>query len=342
MKSVVLFVFVLMFGASAYGQLADPSWVVPTYIDTCEGASKYRYIYPGMVTTDSAGNLVWLFRDRSTCREPFNNFTILKVTPAGLPLLSTFRKYDYPDYWYYYNEQMTINGNRAYWGGSSYARDTARSVFLGSFRLEVGDTLWTTNWYPVGKTSYGIAGMTATDSALYTTSNASFTVIDSPSYHYYYAMIIAKFDARTGKELWRNIYSQPFSQSFKGNIAVDGEYVYACGSRYSDKTPLELGSGFVGKYSAETGELLDSVYIPLKRRGSEYVPSFIAKRDSLLIVSGINTAQEDAALFTASLSGDLNITSFDAVPTGQYATITASALDTNGFLYMTHYSYGCR
>lgn len=340
MKIAVSLLFLLFVNVHAFAQLADPNWVVPTYIDTCEGTGKYRYIYPGQVTSDSAGNLVWLFRDRSTCRQPFNNFTVLKVTPAGLPLLATFRKYEYPNDWYYYNEQMTIHGNRAYWGGSSYARDTARSVFLGAFRLEVGDTLWTSNWYPVGKTTYAIVGMTAVDSALYITSNASYTVIDSPNYHYRYAMIIAKFDARTGKEVWSNVYSMPFSQSYKGNIVTDGEYVYACGSRYSDKTPLVLGSGFVGKYSAETGELLDSAYIPLKRRGSEYIPSFVGMRDSNIIVSGINGTQEDAALFTASISTELDIQSFDVVPTGQYASITASTLDTKGFLYMTHYSYG--
>lgn len=324
---------------AASAQLADPSWIVPTYVDTCEKANTYRYIYPGSLTVDSAGNIVWLFRNRSTCRTSTNDFTVLKVTPAGLPLLSTFRSYEYPEEWYYYNEQVILYHNRGYWGGSSYVRDTARSIIVGAFNLDAGDTLWTASWYPVGKTSYTITGMTATDSALYITANASFLISDS-TYTYGNAMLIAKFDARTGKELWTTIYTQPFSQAFKGNIVVTDSFVYACGSRYSDMTPLELGTGFIGKYDAATGVLIDSLYYPSKRRLSDYVPSYIGLRDSSLIVAGLNTTTADAALFTSVVSSnDMQMRSFDAVPTGSYANLTTAALDTNGFLYISHYSY---
>ena len=326
--------------AASSAQLADPSWIVPTYVDTCEKANTYRYIYPGSLTVDSVGNIVWLFRNRSTCRTSTNDFTVLKVTPAGLPLLSTFRSYEYPEEWYYYNEQVILYHNRGYWGGSSYVRDTARSIIVGAFNLDAGDTLWTASWYPVGKTSYTITGMTATDSAIYITANASMLISDT-TYTYGYAMLMAKFDARTGKELWTTIYTQPFSQAFKGNIVVTDSFVYACGSRYSDVTPLELGTGFIGKYDATTGVLLDSLYYPSKRRLSDYIPSYIGLRDSSLIVAGLNTTTADAALFTSVVSSnDMQMRSFDAVPTGSYANLTTAALDTNGFLYISHYSYG--
>ena len=105
-------------------------------------------------------------------------------------------------------------------------------------------------------------------------------------------------------------------------------------------TPLELGTGFIGKYDAATGVLIDSLYYPSKRRLSDYVPSYIGLRDSSLIVAGLNTTTADAALFTSVVSSnDMQMRSFDAVPTGSYANLTTAALDTNGFLYISHYSY---
>jgi hypothetical protein len=342
MKKIILILAVIFFCGKALAQAdLQPIWSVPSYIDTCQGANAYRWVYPGAIQFDTAGNLVWIMQDRSTCNSPYNNFTLLKVTPKGLPLLSTFRKYEVPPELYNYNNLIAIHGNRGYWLSPSYAVDTMRSLFLVALDLTTGDTLWMRRWKPLGPTTYAPVSLVATDSAVYFTSSA-YTYFGEPTPIYYYAMMITKFDSH-GNEAWTNIYEQPYmnysSWVYRGNIIVTDSLVYSAGFRYSDVTPLWKGHGFIGSFDNATGAQVDSFYFPIKRRDSEFDPNTLVSDGKKIYALGTNPTQADAATFIASFSMHLDSLSFSDNLTGPYSYLGTAAMSDNGFAYATTYSY---
>lgn len=333
--AVMLAVFAVT-GIAVSQPMLTAEWSVASFIETCSEQYQYRSITPGPIVFDSAGDIIWIYRDRSSCRQPWNNFNLLKVRRNGTPDLSFFRKYDTPvDY---YADILAVGGKIVYVAGPRYAVDSGRSIFVSAINIETGDTLWMRRWMPAGKLSYTLRGIAAAGGAVYVTANA-YTTFGEPLMTGY-AMALGKWDT-TGKEQWTHASIQPFYQQFAGSIVATDSLVYVCGSRYSDNTPYYRGSGFVGAFDNRTGTLADSFYFSLKRRSSEYVPSLLMLKDNRLIVVGANSSAADAAIFAATFSQHLDSLSFYEKPLAYYYYYSpaVAAIDENGYLYIGGYQY---
>lgn len=338
MKILISCFISLLWAGLSFAQSITALWNVASFTDPCTEVNAYRYIYPGPVSFDSSGNLVWMMRDRSSCRQPYNNFTVLKVTPKGSPLLSDFKKYQTSgDAGNYYYELLTAHGGRGYWVGSSYAQDSAKSLIVIAVDLKTTAILWTKIWKPAGLTTYTPVAITATDDAIYISANASI-VTTEPFAQYYYAMVLAKLDA-SGKEQWKNIYEEPFYQYYRGNIIVTDSLVYACAYKYSDIVPYYRGQGFIGAYRVGDGILADSFYFAKKRPLSEYDPMMIATDGKQIVACGTNPTTADAAIFNARFSMHLDSMSFSSYSVAPYGYLLAAEMDTNGFLYTVTTEY---
>ncbi|MDP4221573.1 MAG: T9SS type A sorting domain-containing protein [Bacteroidota bacterium] len=352
MKSAIIFFSIFSIVVSAntgYGQDLSAQWRVASFTEPCTEVNGYRNVYPGPVSFDSAGNLLWLMRDRSTCRSPYNNFTALKVTPEGSPMLADFKKYTVPGLGGYgYYEQIAAYGNRGYWVGTVYERDTKDTtkyfylLSIAAIDLESGATLWTKNWSPAGPSTasyaYQPVAIAATADGIYITANTTISVTEPVSYSAY-VLIVGKFDP-AGKELWSKLYSQPFYQYFRGNIIVTDSLLYTCAYRYSDAIPYYRGMGFIGAYDTHTGVLTDSFYFSKKRPQSEFDPSFLATDGKQILACGTNTAPIDAAIFNASFSPHLDSITFSSYPTSPtYSYITGAAMNENGILFTATMEY---
>ncbi len=338
-RTLFLVIVVVCYSLSAQAQ--SVVWSVPSFVQPCEDSNQLRYIYPGPITFNTDSSITWLYRNRSSCANPSNNFTSFSVSPSGSPLLASLFQYTTPSGYSYY-ESMSSYGDYVYWMGNSYSLDTGRSILIVAYKRASHDSLWMVRWRPDPLATYTGSNITATADGIYITANA--TTYQYDPYIYTYSMVLAKFDT-SGREVWRTMYTQPFSQSFKTNIVVTDSLVYVGGSRYNEFIPYDKGSGFVGAYSVSSGAMIDSFYFTKKRPLSEYIPSLITAKDSAVMVCGANTAAADLSTFVSRFSPKLDSQAFIVLPTTSYSpSIYGATFDDNGFLYTlrSDYSYSSR